>query len=103
MTIPPSCSGLDMTDIGRQSLTAGAECHSVAGEIAGTPIPFRLPVEVDMCRQSVVARSPLLIESPQKPAGPRESFCGRDLIGLQRVVVRKKEVRARRSWAGDDD
>jgi hypothetical protein len=44
-----------------------------------------------------------LIKTPQKPTVAREPFRRRDLIFLQRFVVRKNQVRARQSWPGDND
>ena len=81
-------------------------------ETAATMIPPRPPAEVDTQwrrrrrrrrRHSLGAFSALLIEPPQEPAGPRESFRGRDSISLERVFVRKNQVRTRRSWTGDND
>src|SRR5688500_14401881 len=78
-------------------------------ETAVTVITPRPPVEVDTQwrrrrrRHSLRAFSALPIEPPQEPASPRESFRGRYSISLERVFVRKNQVRTRRSWSGDND
>lgn len=43
------------------------------------------------------------IKRPQEPPAAGESFGCCDLISLDRIVVRKNEVRAHRTWAGYED
>jgi hypothetical protein len=52
------------------------------------------------------ALSARLIERPQEPAGPRESFRVATLSRLDKPAARlrsENEVRARRSWTGNDN